>query len=32
MAGSFDERDGDELSFDEMIDGEPEYSRWNARN
>ena len=32
MAGSFDGRDSDELSFDEMIDGEPEYSRWNARN
>ena len=32
MAGSFDGRDSDELSFDEMIDGEPEYSLWNARN
>ena len=32
MAGSFDGRDSDELSFDELIDGEPEYSRWNARN
>ncbi len=32
MAGSFDGRDSDELSFDEMIDGEPEYSCWNARN
>ena len=32
MAGSFDGRDSDELSLDELIDGEPEYSRWNARN
>ena len=32
VAGSFDRRDSDELSFDEMIDGEPEYSCWNARN
>ena len=32
MAGSFDGRDSDELSFDELIDGEPEYSRWHARN
>ena len=32
MAGSFDGRDSDELSFDELIDGEPEYSRWNGRN
>ena len=32
VAGSLDGRDSDELSFDEMIDGDPEYSRWNARN
>ena len=32
MAGSFDGRDSDELSFNELIDGEPEYSRWNERN
>ena len=32
VAGSFDGRDSDEPSFDEMIDGEPEYSCWNARN
>ena len=32
MAGSFDGRDSDELSFDELIDGEPEYSRWNGRH
>ena len=32
MAGLFDGRDSDELSFDELIDGEPEYSRWHARN
>ena len=31
MAGSFDGRDSDELSFDELIDGEPEYSRWSNR-
>ena len=32
MAGSFDGRDSDELSFDELIDGEPEYSRWSNRH
>ena len=32
MAGSFDGRDSDELSLNELIDGEPEYSRWNERN
>ena len=32
MAGSFDGRDSDELSFDELIDGEPEYRGWNRRN
>ena len=32
MAGSFDGRDSNELSLEEIIDGEPEYSRWHARN
>ena len=32
MAGSFDGRDSDELSFDGLIDGEPEYTRWHVRN
>jgi len=31
MAGSFDGRESDELSFNGLIDGEPEYSRWNRR-
>ena len=31
MAGSFDRKDSDELSFDGLIDGDPEYSRWPNR-
>ena len=32
LAGPFDGRDSDALTFNELIDGEPEYSQWNARN
>ena len=32
MAGSFDGRDSDELSLDELIDTEQEYSGWNRRH
>ena len=32
MAGSFDGRDSDELTLNQLIDGEPEYSRWHKRN
>ena len=31
-ACSFDGRDSSELSLEEIIDGEPEYSRWNRRH
>ena len=32
MAGSFDGVDINELSLIELVNGEPEYSRWNGRN